>query len=433
MPQLRERTGPQVASSTSVFATDGELDPRGLSSSDLKKMKKHPTVQLVYRLFQDLVLSAQWSVDIVQDSEIGAEQLEKAQKFIAQQFLPQRRHFLRTSTTGCLDKGWRGYEFIVSAEESEFRLKKLKSLIHRDTTILTNKGTGAYEGLKQEIDETTVVLNIDQSLLINDGVEGTDWRGAPRIEATEGPWRAHVKVEAASERYDDKTAGAFWVVHYPLGTSKINGTDTDNFEIAKDLIAKLKSSGSLVVPRSMDDTVGVLNDQAKEPAWKIELLSDSGASSTHFVQRQKYLDSLIVRSLGFTERSVLEGQFGTKAEAGEHADLAITGVEEFTGSIVEQLNWHGVNRLLRWNFGSRFENQVRITPQPIVDSEKEFLRDVYRGILSSNMQAEEYDRIDRDSVRQRLNIPSEAATENDDLLPEPSPEPSGGFPGTETG
>ena len=50
---------------------------------------------------------------------------------------------------------------------------------------------------------------------------------------------------------------------------------------------------------------------------EIELLSDSGKGQQPFTDRQKYLDILKVRAFGFPERSILEGQFGTKADVGD--------------------------------------------------------------------------------------------------------------------
>ena len=143
-------------------------------------------------------------------------------------------------------------------------------------------------------------------------------------------------------------------------------------------------------------------------AWKIELMADSGGTNVHFGGRQKYLDVLMVRSFGFPERAVLEGQFGTKAEAGEHADLTISLISEDLNTFIGQLNWHLVNRWLRFNYGEQFENAIFIKAEPIVDTDRVFFRELYKALITGELSSEELDRVDNQSLRDRLGVPTAA-------------------------
>lgn len=419
MPEL---TGPQIA--VNVGVGDGELGLGALQEYELQELHRHPTVRLARRLYSGIMASAQWSVEANPNSELDPDVLQMGKDLISRQLLPLRSHFVKSCARGCTMRGWRPFEVVLdTSDPAEWGVKKLKALTHKCTTIRTDENTGAFIGLQQPASGTRsedVVLEVEDCLLISLDVEGTDWRGEGAYDSAVGPWRAWKKVESAATRYDEKVAGAFWVIHYPLGTSPVNGQPKDNYDIAVELLAALKSSGSLIVPRTVQDTLLEMNEGGSEnTAWKIELISDGGSANAQFIPRQKYLDTNIVRAFGFAERAILEGQFGTKAEAGEHADLAITLIEQDLASMIEQLNWHLVNRLLSYNMGPQLANEVYISAEPIVDSDRTFLRSVLSSLLTGPLADEQIDRIDTASIRERLGVPSVPEEEVEPTEPEP--------------
>jgi len=422
---MPEYTGPQIA--VHAGAAQDSLSTGSLQEHELLELHCHPTVRLARRLYTGIMASAQWSVEVSQNSNVDSELLERAQELISRQLTPIRSHFIKTAARGCVMRGWRGYEVVLDTSSAEeWQLRKLKPLTHGQTDILVNEDTGAFEGFKQPAPPNSskdeIRLATDECLLVNLDVEGTDWRGESAYESAVRPWRAWNKVEKAAQRYDEKVAGAFWVIHYPLGQSLVDGQMVNNYDIAVDLEKKLRASGSVIVPKSMQDTLFEMNEGGKgkkdHTDWIIELKSDTGSAQSHFSGRQKYHDVNMVRAFGFTERSILEGEFGTKAEAGEHADLAITLIEQDLASLIEQLNWHLVNRLLRYNLGQSLENQVYIMPQPIIDSDRAFLREVFKAVLAGEFGDEHVDNIDADAMRDRLGVPTKPAET------EPDPEPA---------
>ncbi len=147
--------------------------------------------------------------------------------------------------------------------------------------------------------------------------------------------------------------------------------------------------------------------------WKIDLLDDGGPKQFSMVARMKYLDALKVRAFGLPERVVLEGQFGTKSEAEQHSDTAIVNMEVRHQIIVQLINWHLVNQLLRFNYGPESENTVFITPAPIVDLVLENTRRTFDKILSSPegfMSA--VDIIDLEAIRDQIGLPAKEGGES---------------------
>lgn len=406
----KELTPPQVFM---TIGEQGELSrPQGLTASAYAKhrqMRRDPTIALARALSVAPILASSWSVE----SEPGAPVEMKA--FISKCVMPHRMNFIRTAMFGCADFGWQSYEKVIDLNaDGQIILKKLKPLLHDVTEILVDAETGEFVGIMQDPIYThrhatqKIYLAAEECLLVSIDVEGTNWYGEPLMKTAEGPYDQAVEVTKAAGRYDRKIAGAHWVVYYPLGVSKVDGTDMDNAEVAKRILARLEASGSIAVPRSIQEIVDVLSAQAataEATQWKIELLNSAGGQ-TPFIERLKYLDALKMRAFGMPERSALEGQFGTKAEAESHGDFAITNMELRHQIIVQAFNEGVTNQLLRLNYGHAAMGQVYVQPAPIADRALAFVREVYKSILSDpNGFLTEVNKIDLEALKDKLSIP----------------------------
>ena len=136
-------------------------------------------------------------------------------------------------------------------------------------------------------------------------------------------------------------------------------------------------------------------------------MADKGPRQASFVRRLEYLDTQKVRGLLMPERTMLEGKFGTKAEAGEHIDLAFTIMELIDRYITELVNWHCVDQILVLNYGEEARGTVRLEPAPLVDSQKAYLREIYAAFLKSPTGfMEEYDLVDTVSLREQIGVPT---------------------------
>lgn len=409
----RELTLPQVAT---LPGDDGIL-PRvstGATYKYYRDMRRDPTIALAVPLMHAIIQASPWSVEATENAPEGAKE------FIDGLLQPIRLHILSHVLQGNTTFGWQPFEKVFSQDNlGRIVIHKLKPLLQDITNILVDSETGAFAGLQQTTDPV-VTLETEDCLLITIDVEGTNWYGWPLMENVRAPYNQWLEVEKAAMRYDKKIAGASIVIKYPRGFSNLNGVPEENASIAKSVLNNFQASGGVILPSSSKETLE--DDTVTDNEWSAEILSDASAGRGNFTERQKYLDALKVRGFGLPERAVLEGQFGTKAEAEAHADFAITNQEVRHEKIVLQINWHLVNQLLRLNYGEEFENTVYVVPSPVADVKRNYLKSVYNSLLNNPMGfAEEIDEIDRQALRDQLGIPSLAIAETSSLiLPEVS-------------
>lgn len=384
---------PELSKSQVILQTGYKPGKRPLSSyTKIRQMRKDPTISLVRLMFFAGIIAADWSV------EIDSDEYEEAAEYIKDQIIPSRRHILSTAALGCFDFGWQPFEKVFDLRGGVFSLKKLKPLVQDITEIVSNDDTGAFEGFKQ----ADIEIPVDKSLLFNFDVEGTEWTGNSVMSNIESPYDSSLTLQDAAQRFDEKMAGAHWVVYYPDGSTTFNGNDTPNSEIADHILTTLRASGSIAIPIGK----GIFDDIATEKnGWRIELITAGGASFP-FGDRFDYLDKLKVRGAGFPERSILEGTFGTKAEAETHGDFVITMIEYRHECLVEILNWHLVNQMLKYQFGSSFENKVFIQQAPLNDAKKAMLKDLYDKILSNpDGFVREVEAMDVEAIADSLGVP----------------------------
>lgn len=381
----------------------------------VRENRRDPTVKLARTLIIAPVLEAGWSV--VADD--GVE--DDVKEFIDDCVSPMHDHYMTKSLLNMSDFGWGAFEKVFEQDESGYVvLRKLKPLLPDITTILVDRKTGAFAGLKNR----DVTLDLAESLLVYQDEEGTNWYGEADMLAVDRVMRKYEIIEAAADRYDRKVAGSHWVIHFPRGVTKYNGVETDNSLIARSILNSIESTGKIAIPRQVDQVMQQLNGGGPaEDAWKLELLTDSGGGNTAMLERMRYHDVLKVRCYGAPERAILEGEYGTKAEAETHGDFAVVNINKRRRTAVQMLNWHVVNQLLRLNFGKDYENHVRVVPTPLTDKQLAFIKQVYQAIVTGANGAEEQDAIDMSAVRERVGIPVKASMTEANL-----PDLTGGNP-----
>ncbi len=374
----------------------------------VRLMRRDPTIALVRALIVSGPLSAGWSIQATRQAPAGA--LE----FIQEELLPLRFHLVKTALLGCTDFGWQPFEKVFALrEDGKTGIRKLKSLIQDETQIRVFKKSGAFNGFYQRPIKqyNEVFLSRRKSMLYNFDVEGTNWYGNATMRNSESPYDRGETLNVSSQRYDEKVAGSHWIIHYPIGTSDVNGVETDNYDIALTIESRLKASGVLIVPRELQRWISDLNIETNEDAWKIELISPSGNSGISLINKSKYYDMLKVRGLGFPERSVTEGKHGTKADAGEHGDFAFLNLQMRHNEVILTTNWHLINQLLVENYGPGTENTVLIKANEIVDKKKKALKELYFKILGNpSLVQTEVTNIDFKTIRDILDIPESEST-----------------------
>ena len=120
-----------------------------------------------------------------------------------------------------------------------------------------------------------------------------------------------------------------------------------------------------------------------------------------------------MRAFGIPERSVLEGTHGTKAEAGEHTNIALGTIGTKHLILCEAINKYITRRLLTLNYGKEYRDCVKVMPAPIVSAHYETLKEIYRLIIQSpETLLKEFDKIDTSQIRSALDIPSTGVVKN---------------------
>jgi hypothetical protein len=377
-------------------------DSFSLTFQKIRKMRRHPTIKLVRQLVLAPVISAHWSIE-----EKEGVAPEGAKEFIKDQLMPLREDLLRTTFLGCLDYGFQPYEKIFKIrKDNMICLKHVKPLLQDLTICVVDEYDGSYQGLKQnDVQGNEVYLTPETALWMAFDVEGTNWYGEGVFEAIEPVYDLWEGVNKAADRYDTKVAGSHWVVHYPVGESIYEGTKVNNEVIANKILNSLESSGKIAVPRQVEGFIDELNKDSPN-AWQIELLTHHSTAATDFTVRLKYCDALLVRCFGVPERSVLEGQHGTKAEASSHADAAIVIMGMRHSFAVQAYNKGLVDHLLRLNYGPDAEGSVYIVPSPIDNDLRRQLAKVYETILKDPTGfVNELESLDLGAIRNLLGVP----------------------------
>jgi hypothetical protein len=391
----------QLSSGIVVNETDNRLSqaPGSLKFADVRNMRKDPTIFLARLMVRSPIIASAWTI------ERDDESLQSIADWVYAQLAPLRFRFLEAASQGLIDFGWQAFEKVWEVKDGLFVIKKLKPLLQDITDIKVDIKTGDFIGFINGTDDDEQELDLFDSLLLNINTECDYHYGQSYMSNAKKPYDASVTIMRSADIYDKKVAGAHWVIRFPDGGSSLyEGVETPNEVIAKNLLNALESSGSFAIPHKILDTIEQLSGSSPQ-AWQIELIESSG-SGANFEERLLRCDREKVRAFGVPERSILEGQFGTKAEADSHADFALLGIDLMNQSIVEQLNVQLVNQILRVNYGDEMQNRVYLKAQPLSDTSISYMRSVYSTILSSpDGFITELAQLDIDAIRDRLQIP----------------------------
>jgi len=413
MVPVRSRTLSQVLTSAGpdAMAPPGVLalanQPRMGWYQKVRLMRRDATLGFLRDVFMAPILSSEWSV------ECDDPEYEDAVPYVKENTLKFRVAYLRDVLRGLLDFGWQAHEIVKRVRpDGTYAVVKMKGLLQDLSTILVDQH-GELLGVRNTAlfsarSWKPVYLYRGSCSVIYRDAEGTNWYGdGGLMRRCERPYDSWIEGDDAARRFDNKVAGATWVVYYPAGTTPHNGVETDNQDIAREILNTLYSSGKVAIPVTAMRAVDDLNNlDSTKVGWRVELVS-AQVQQASFVDRAKYVDALKARGIGIPERAIFEGQFGTKAEAGEHADFAIDNLEMTHRDILALFNPQVVDPLLELSYGPEYAGHVQVTATPLDDDKRDMLRKVYEQHLGTeNGQAMESERVDYDAIRKQLDIPT---------------------------
>lgn len=415
-PELEELTGSQTVS---YLFTDEVLhrDTTKVSSfSDLEALRKDPTVALGRGMLVAGILAGEWSVE--SDEGVKGEVVD----FIKEVMLPLRVNIMQPAVAfGRVDFGFMPFEKIFAIEGGRLVLKRVKPLRHDITEVLVDTN-GNFNGYRQTPVvgmaaryEALAEVPSNKCLHIAFDVEAGDWYGVPLLENVVEVQAAWDECDAGAKRYDEKIAGTLIKTHYPVGTTVIDDEPKDNYDVMAEAVGAMKSSGTIILPSTTAIEVQELDKPhiSKLFQWDVEFMSDTSSRQPGFIEREKYLDGLKLRALGIPERACTEGQFGTKAEAGEHIGLAITGMQEIDKAITRSVNVQCVDQLLLLNWGPDLVGKVRLVASPLVDTSIAFLHKLYLALSGKQVNVV--------ALQEKLGVPLGKEKETPDVKPNVTP------------
>lgn len=391
-----------------------------VSYDTYRTIRKHPTVRLGRAMLLAPICAGQWTVETDDDVDDTVVEL------IQTEVVDRRDAILPPALRARCDFGWASFEIVYRVREGHISVAKYKPLLADLTTILVEPNTGDFAGFRQgQID-----VPPEQSLLVTSELEGCEWYGTSTLEAIRSTYNDWVAANEAAARYDRRVAGAATVVRYPRGmTIQADGTEKDNSTIANEIATAISGGGRIVLPQPLEESIREVGEQgARYVGWLIEFLGDGNPKQYSFVPRLGYLDKLLLRGLLLPERTLTEGQFGTKAEAGVHVEFAMVQLQETHRTVTAEINTQVVDRLVGLNFGPDVVGKVKLVAAPLVDAEREWLRSLYTNIVkqpSGFLTAMES--LDFDAIMDSLGLPKRQE------VVQPVSVPPGMTPGDDTG
>ena len=114
----------------------------------------------------------------------------------------------------------------------------------------------------------------------------------------------------------------------------------------------------------------------------------------------------MARALGFPERSVFEGEHGTKAESETQGEMSSVISTLYQQELCRGGNDYFIPDVIRTNFGDRYAKGVRIVPTPSKIDEQAFLRDLYRKLMDNpEILFVEHETLNLPALREMIGVP----------------------------
>ncbi|MFA6046671.1 MAG: hypothetical protein WC718_16925 [Phycisphaerales bacterium] len=415
-PKTGEMTGRQRAYG-GVFSSVGGLlawdKPWAGTYETYRRMRADPTLAMVRAAACAPVKGAAWAVEADDDAPSDAADM-------VQDLIDDHRPVLLTEGLRALDYGWQPLEVVWNASQGAMVVERFKPLLPDMTDIIVGQAHGDTLGVRQG----DVTLSPMKSLVFAYDAEAGNPYGRSRNEnVRENAWTPWRGIFRQMEHYYGKAAGVIPIIRYPVGTSAgENGATVSNDDNARQVLSTLGSGAGVAFPWQllswMEDAIARGIDPKSLMAWQIDFLETSAGHGAEFTDSLRYFDALKVRGWLVPERAVIEGQFGTKAEAGVHADLGIQIAQETGDGLVGQINRQVVDTLLAANFGPNARGKVRIVQAKLTGDEKEFLRGLVTAVYTNPANVDLFlTAFDVDAILDQVGIPKATETVDQAAVP----------------
>jgi hypothetical protein len=317
------------------------------------------------------------------------------------------------------DYGWAGFEPIWDNAGGETHLIELKPLSHEQTSILVDK-KGRFSGLSQGPLEKDIKAKSGESETSGLPAPYKAWvytydkecgnlHGRSWLKTVYADWKDFQDCRQQLQKIKAQIAGTQLVIKSPerLKDACVNA-------------GKAMSNGApaLWIPSTLENLKG-MNPGNDLPTWKaISDLAETSLISmdlldfapkapaiASILDQMRHDEELMFAGGLRPSRTGLEGEHGTKAEAGVHTDTGMLAAELEDDEIAAQMQVM-VDAVLELNFGSDAKGSVYIDPPPLVDSKSIRYADFISAISPDRRVSKALaEGVDLQKVMEGLDIP----------------------------
>lgn len=398
-----------------------------------RSMRNNETVGMARIASFAPVKASPWSVELDDDhdgnKDVEDDGTDPRVRLVEKTILPMRAHLLH-HLRFAKDYGWQSFEKVWEPRTvdgaTRWVYRKVKPLLPDRTSIVVDKETGSFMGLKQ--DDTTIPP--EKSFVFTVDPEGGDMYGRSVYEnIRQTSWRGWTDTMEKLGRMMTKIAGIIMMVEYPEGKSKdASGQTIDNYDIACAVVREVAKGHAIAMPNTLARHARTLAekgiDVSKLKAWNFNFLETSSGHLAEMLQILTHFERLMVRGLLISERSVIEATMaGSRADSETAADLSLVIAEDLQDDIINAINKYLVNPLLVYNFGPDAADTVVVRAEKLQDESKAMLRSVMAAYLNNPNNADVVAQLlDIDKGIDTLGLPRKGNIEDAANLADDSPE-----------
>ena len=305
---------------------------------------------------------------------------DEAREFIEEQIRIWGMDIWSSVVPSAYDYGWGAAYIKWSNVNGQVAPSRIRPILAPKSDIIISQ-EGEFLGLEQETPAGEIF--IDKANLIGPITfeqDAEDMRGVSQLMRAAPYVKEWVEIEKRANQYDIKIAGAHVILRYiPNEVYTIDGHEMSSDQLAWDIVKNLKSNARLALPNAPGQWTNYLDATASQlpSTWSLEVVESNPAHAASFTDRLRYFDILKIRSQLFPERSVIESEFGTKAEAHTHAQHLSPILAYRDNRVVAGVNKTFIDPMIEENYPDDI-GKLWIEPAPIDSARLDLLGDLLR-------------------------------------------------------
>lgn len=389
-----------------MFGNSGYSQSPAASTMTYRWMERSPTIALAYSVARAPILAV--PMNVVGDKKKAPKDADEK---ITEALMPQLPWLLKNMFRATSIR-YSPFEILYGAMDDGFQHPTyFKPLLSELTQILITKDTGQFAGLRQGGD----ILGPNAFIYVNEPDKIPVYGYSRSENIRTDAWWPWLEANQRGGQLDKKAAGIVFSVLGPDGSTKYidaAGNQVSAAKMSLDIANKLQQGISIYAPNKLSMAKGGMNpaDLAKLQEisdFKIEYydLGNTGPANESLLKKLQHYEALMFRGWHLPERSGLEGQHGTKAEAGEHAEFVDMDAEQMRADMAECITNGPINTMLQLNYGPKAVGTVKLIPAPVKDNRLVVLRMILDGLLKSGLAGAVAKVTDMQDLQEQLGIP----------------------------